>query len=459
MKDGYVISGDDVVSRRGLLGAAAAGVGLLATAANPSSGVASPFSAPVSLPTPRPGARKLPKSFLWGASTAGHQIEGNNVNSDAWVLENVKSSIFPERSGDACDSLHRYPEDIALLRSLGLDSYRFSIEWARIEPVEGVFSLAMLDYYKRVIECCHNAGVRPCVSFNHYVNPAWFAASGGFMRPDGPEIFARYCETAAKHLADGMHIAFTLNEPQAPIIIDVMTKGADRGKLASMERSAAQACGSDRFVTWKTLDPVAGVEPVIRAHKLGFAAIKSVRASLPVGVCLATIDYRGVGENNVAAAVRKEIDGPWMAAAKDAGDFVGVQNYWPLYLDDKGPTTAPKGTEINNVFPFDFDSLNNCVRDTHRATGKPILVTENGLDSPYDARRVLYMTKVLSRLGDVMDQGVPLLGYLHWSLIDNYEWGSFQAKFGLADVDRTTFKRTPKPSGLMLGQFARRGVL
>ncbi|KQN90756.1 hypothetical protein ASE90_16810 [Sphingomonas sp. Leaf67] len=256
-----------------------------------------------------------------------------------------------------------------------------------------------------------------------------------------------------------MHMAFTLNEPQAPIIIDIMTKGADRAKLASMERAAAEVCGSDRFVTWKTIDPVAGVQPTIRAHKLGYAAIKSVRSSLPVGVCLATIDYRGIGENSIASEVRERIDGPWMAAAKQAGDFVGVQNYWPLYLDNKGPTTAPEGTVINGVFPFDFDSLNNCIRETHRATGKPILITENGLDSPDDGRRILYMTNVLNRLGNVLDEGIPLLGYLHWSLIDNYEWGSFQAKFGLAEVNRTTFKRTPKPSGWMLGEFARRGLI
>lgn len=456
-RDDKAIEGE--VSRRVLLGAAAVGAGLYADAIGPNPANAAPLHAPSHLPAPRPGARRMPSSFLWGASTAGHQVEGNNVNSDAWVMENVQPSIFPERSGDACDSLHRYADDIALLKKLGLNSYRFSIEWARIEPVEGVFSTAMLDYYKRVIACCHDAGIRPCVTFNHYVNPAWFAASGGLMRADGPEIFARYCETAARHLADGMHTAFTLNEPQAPIIIDILRRGSDRTMLAAMERAAAQACGSDRFVTWRTIDPVAGVEPTIRAHKLGYAAIKSVRNSLPVGVCLATIDYRGLGPNNIAAAVREQVDGPWMTAVKEAGDFVGVQNYWPVFLDDKGPAAAPEGTEINGVFPFDFDSLANCVRNTHAATGKPVMITENGLDSPDDSKRILYMTNVLERLGAVVDEGVPLLGYLHWSLIDNYEWGSFQSRFGLAEVDRTSFRRTPKPSAWVLGQFARRGLI
>lgn len=447
------------LSRRGVLGAAATGAGLYAAALAPTPAQAAPTGIPVRLPAPRRGARRMPASFLWGVSTAGHQIEGNNVNSDAWVMENVSPTIFPERSGDACDSLHRYPADIALIKRLGLNSYRFSIEWSRIEPVEGVFSLAMLDHYKRVIECCHDAGIRPCVSFNHYVNPGWFAASGGLMRPDGPAIFARYCEMAAKHLADGMHMAFTLNEPQAPIIVDILTQGRDRAKIAEMERAAAKACGSDRFVSWKTIDPVAGVDPAIRAHKLGYAAIKSVRSSLPVGVCLASIDYRGVGPGNIAARVRKQVDGPWLAAAKDAGDFVGVQNYWPLFFDDKGMIAAPKGIESDGFFAFEFDSLANCVRDTHAATGKPILVTENGFNGLDDAKRIRYLTNVLERLGKVVDEGVPLLGYLHWSLIDNYEWGSFDSRFGLVEVDRTSFKRTPKTSAWVMGGFARRGLL
>ncbi len=142
-----------------------------------------------------------------------------------------------------------------------LNSYRCSIEWSRIEPLEDAFSIAMLDYYKRVIERCHTAGIRSCVAFTQLCQPAWFAASGGLMRPDGPEIFARHCETAARHLADGMYMGFKLDEPQAPIIIDILTRGSDSPKLVSIERAAAYAYGSDRFVTWQTIDPVAGVEP------------------------------------------------------------------------------------------------------------------------------------------------------------------------------------------------------
>src|SRR5262249_35757385 len=145
---------------------------------------------PTKLRAPRAGAIKPPSDFLWGVSTAGHQIEGSNVNSDVWLLENVKPTMFVERSGDACDSYHRYGEDIALIKAMGLNAYRFSIEWSRIEPSPGGFSIAELDHYKRVIEACHHAGIRPAITFNHFTTPAWFAASGAWLRADGPDLFA-----------------------------------------------------------------------------------------------------------------------------------------------------------------------------------------------------------------------------------------------------------------------------
>ena len=443
------------LSRRSVLGVAAAGAAGLGIGIS-----AGPAQAqPISLPEPRPDARKVPASFLWGVSTAGHQIEGNNVNSDAWLMENVKPTIFQERSGDACDSLNRVQQDIDLIKALGFNTYRFSIEWSRIEPSEGQFSLAMLDYYKRVIACCHKAGIRPAVTFNHYTTPVWFAASGGMMRSDGPDIFARYCQKAAEHLADGMHCAFTLNEPQAPAIIDTLSRGGSRKNIAAMAAAAAKASGSDRFVSWKTIDPEAGVVAMISAHKLAFSAIKSVRGDLPTGVCLASIDYRGVGPNNIANAVRDRIDGPWMAAVKEAGDFVGVQNYWPLYFNDKGLAAAPRGSEYNGFFVLDYQSLANCARQAHAATGKPVLITENGIDTNDDAKRIRYTLGTLRELGLAVAEGVPLMGYLHWSLLDNYEWGTYKSRFGLVAVDPATFRRTPKESAHILGAFAKRGRL
>ncbi len=130
------------------------------------------------------------------------------------MLENIQPTQFVDRSGDACDSYHRYEEDIAVRASLGLNTYRFSIEWARIEPTRGAFSIAQLDYYKRVIECCRRHHVDPAVTFFHATAPQWFAAAGGWLNPEAPALFARYCATAAKALASDLAFAFTINEPQ-----------------------------------------------------------------------------------------------------------------------------------------------------------------------------------------------------------------------------------------------------
>jgi len=117
----------------------------------------------------------FPAGFLAGASTAAHQVEGGNVNADVWDAEHAPGSIFIEPSGDACDSYHRYGEDIALLADAGLDAYRFGAEWARVEPEEGEFSRAALDHYRRMAALCRERGVTPIVTLQHFTAPRWFA--------------------------------------------------------------------------------------------------------------------------------------------------------------------------------------------------------------------------------------------------------------------------------------------
>ncbi|HEX7742952.1 MAG TPA: family 1 glycosylhydrolase, partial [Sphingobium sp.] len=153
-------------------------MGTLATAAVSSAGIA------------RPRSSSFPKGFLWGAATAAHQVEGNNVNSDSWALEHVKPTMFAEPSGDAANSFELWPTDLDLVRNMGLNTYRFSLEWARIEPEPGQFSVAMLDHYKAMIEGCRARGLTPVVTFNHFTTPRWFAAMNGWADPQAPSRFA-----------------------------------------------------------------------------------------------------------------------------------------------------------------------------------------------------------------------------------------------------------------------------
>lgn len=145
----------------------------------------------------------FPSGFLWGAATAAHQVEGNNIASDLWEKEYAPETTIKEPSGDACDSYNRFEEDIQLLADAELNTYRFSLEWARIEPVQGVISNAQLLHYRRMIEACQNRGVEPFVTLHHFSNPAWFTHNGGWKAGDAVELFLKYVETVKPILKGG----------------------------------------------------------------------------------------------------------------------------------------------------------------------------------------------------------------------------------------------------------------
>lgn len=404
--------------------------------------------------------QRAEKPFLFGAATAGHQIEGNNTNSDIWFLENIRPTRFGVRSGDACDSYHRYEEDIRLLKSFGLNCYRFSLEWSRIEPSPGQFSNAELAYYHRVIDACHKHGVLPIVTFNHFSCPQWFSARGGWTKPDAAELFARYCDRTARELASGIHMAATLNEPQVKRIQHWIPGFSSASALEILERqrqAARQFSGSPDYMAFHLADDDAVLTNLVQAHKLGYAAIKAIAPKLPVGVTLAIIDYQADGPNSRLDEVRDYVNGAWLKACAETGDFVGVQNYGRDLVGPSGVMRAPAGSERNMLTQEYYPAgLGNAVSFVHQVTGKPILVSENGIATRDDTQRIRYIDDAIASLRQAMNKGVPVLGYIHWSLLDNFEWSlGFAPTFGLVAVDRESFRRTPKPSALHLGRVAK----
>jgi beta-glucosidase len=427
---------------------------------------ASAGAAAASLPLGQASARSaagFPQGFLWGAATAGHQVEGNNVASDVWLLENVKPTLFAEPSRDAVNSFELWPTDLDLARGLGLNTYRFSLEWARIEPEPGLFSVAMLDHYKAMVEGCRARGLTPVVTFNHFTTPRWFAALGGWAAPGSPDLFARFCDRAARHLAQGIGYAVTLNEPNTVALMGDVFPPQFLGALRAMNAAAARACGVPKFTNVMIPDPadLETVQPnLIAGHRAGKAAIKAARGDLPVGVSLAMSDDQAVGENSLRDAKRGAFYGPWLEAAK-ADDFLGLQNYARARWDDKGMLPPPAGAALNGMGQEVYaPSLAGAVRYAHAATGVPILITEHGVNTPNDAVRAALIPAALAELQKVMAEGVPVKGYVHWSLLDNFEWiFGYKAQLGLCTVDRTTFKRTPKPSAGVLSAIARRNAI
>ena len=401
-------------------------------------------------------AGAAPKGFLWSTAISAHQSEGNNVNSDAWLMENLKPTLFKERSGDACDSYHRYAEDIALAAKLGFNCYRLGIEWARIEPNEGRFSNAELDHYAKVLETCRGHGLTPVVTYNHFTTPLWFAQRGGFERADAADLFARYCGEATRHLGALMGMATTFNEANIQLLLQVMPQFAMVVPAArGMIQAAAKATNSPAFSSLLFSDPKVTTPILLDAHRKGYRAIKAARPSLPVGVTLTMQDIQG--DPALVAATQDRLYGEWVQAAKDSADFVGVQTYTRGIVGPNGLGAPPAGAELTAAgYEFYPQALANTIRWAHRAIGKPIYVTENGIATEDDTRRIAFIDQALDGVRACIAEGIDVKSYMYWSLLDNFEWtAGYGQHFGLVSVDLKTFKRTPKPSAVYLGRRAR----
>lgn len=405
--------------------------------------------------------RTMPKGFLWGAAISAHQSEGGNTNSDAWLMENLKPSMFKERSGDACDSYHRYGEDFALAAGLGFNCYRLGVEWARIEPSEGYFSNAELDHYARVLEACWARGLKPIVTLNHFTTPLWFAQRGGFEVSDAPPLFARFCRKVVERLGPLMHMTTTFNEANIRLLVDLMP--AFQTALPTVRAAlaaAAAATNSPRFSRLAYADP-AVVTPIMQeAHRQAYDAIKTVRPDLPVGLTLTTQDIQS-DDPRLVELYRGRLYGDWVDVARSHADFFGVQTYTRFVFDQNGVRPPPPNAEVTlSGYEFYPQALAATIRWAHAAIGKPIYVTENGIATNDDARRIAFIDAALDGLWRCLQDGVPVHSYLYWSLLDNFEWtAGYGVPFGLAAVDRNTFKRTLRPSALHLGRIARSNAL
>jgi beta-glucosidase len=386
-------------------------------------------------------ATTFPDGFLWGTATAAHQVEGGNWNNDWWAWEHNPQSPCVEPSGDACDHYHRYRQDIALLARLGFNTYRFSLEWSRIEPEEGEWSLAAIDHYRRVCESCLGSGITPMVTFHHFTTPRWVAHLGGWEEPDTAGRFASFCERAAGGLADLLGWACTINEPNMVALHGYRTGAFPPGRRDPALRRAVNDVLAD-------------------AHRQAAPAIRAaVGSSVPVGMTLAmqeTVPVEG-GESRAEAILRDTED--VFLDVCGADDFLGVQTYTRVLVGPDGMLAVEPGVETTMMgYEFRPSALEATLRRAWSVLGGnvPLVVTENGLSTEDDSRRVVFVREALQGVARCLADGLDVRGYVYWSALDNFEWAyGYRPKFGLVAVDRTTFERTPKPSAEWLGEIAR----
>jgi beta-glucosidase len=422
----------------------------------------------------------FPKGFFIGASTAAHQVEGNNTHSDYWAQEHMEFTSFNEPSGDACDHYKRYEEDIRLLAEAGLNAYRFSIEWARIEPQPGVYDEREIAHYRKVLECCHARGIEPIVTMHHFTSPKWLIEQGGWEAEATVEKFANYCKYVVEQLGDLFTWVCTINEANMGIQIAAISKRmmmimqknqSAEGKVQVginlenpfMERMKKQA--AENMQVFGTPQPQVFVAPrtpegdllVMRAHQAAKAAMKTVKPELKVGITLSLHDIQAQpgGEAEADREWNEEFV-HYLPYIRD-DDFFGLQNYTRTLMGPEGSLPVPEGAETTQMgYEFYPQALGHVIRTVHEQLDIPILVTENGIATADDTRRVAFITEALKGVQACMKDGIPVLGYCHWSLMDNFEWQKgYSMTFGLIAVDRATQRRSPKPSLAFLGSYSK----
>jgi beta-glucosidase len=379
----------------------------------------------------------FPPEFLWGTSTSAYQIEGGNTNTDWWRYERTPGTSAVETCGDACDSWNRYEEDLDILSSLGLDAFRFSVEWARIEPEPGVISSEALAHYRRVLEACYERHITPVVTLHHFTLPLWVADRGGFESPDIVSLMGNYARIVSNALGDLIGVACTINEPNIVAIMGYLT-GNFPPQVTSWER----------FVE---------VNKTLRScHVAMRDALLEGPGTFPIGLPLSMHEYESLpGYEERLESFRAEMEDKYLLS-REGDDYVGVQCYTKLILGPDGVVTNPEGEVTDMGYLFWPQCVEYTVKRASTMCTLPIIITENGIGTADDAQRIRYLDEALRGLRRLLDEGCDVRGYFQWSLLDNFEWTlGYRPKFGIVAVDRITFARTKKPSAEWFAQRVR----
>ncbi|MEZ6330724.1 MAG: family 1 glycosylhydrolase [Candidatus Saccharimonadales bacterium] len=397
------------------------------------------------------------KKMYWGASTASHQVEGGTHNQwSVWELENANELAKTAKhrlgwlanwqdikaqasdpsnyiSDKGVDHYTRYQEDFDLLQSLNLNAFRFGIEWARIEPEQGVWDKAALAHYKQYIASLNQRGIEPFINLWHWTMPVWFTEMGGFEKRSNIAYFEAFVKKVSEELLRDVRYVITINEPNV-----YMGLSYSDGEWPPQKKSKLLAM----YVYYN----------LAVAHKKAYKIIKQKHPHMQIGVAqqLANIQAFRPGhwfDETVVKLMRYFWNWWWLNRTNKQQDFIGFNYYFTDYykgfrkqnptkpINDLGWYMEPKG-----VLPL-------LQRIAYHYPKKPIFITENGVADAHDTYRQWWLQETMVAIETAKSQGIPVAGYLHWSLLDNFEWKyGWWPKFGLVAVDRKTMKRTVRSS-------------
>lgn len=388
---------------------------------------------------------RFPEGFLWGSSTAGHQIEGGNVNSQLYAREQELRERNPahEISGRACDFWNRWEEDFDLLERLGHRAFRMSAEWSRLEPEEGVHDKEALQRYLKMLESLKQRGIQVFLTLHHFTHPLWFEKKGGFQKRENVDLFLRHLEYLVPRVAPYVDSWNILNEFNNADALSGPYGGEVKANfLAAHARGAAVVRGYSKA-------------PVSSAHALCAWQPENPRDEFDVTrtrlrdwQCNAFF-FHAVRTGEILLPYR---DAEYMPELKGSCDYWAINYYTRHMITARRADGAGKRHDCCTLRPINMpfyleefypEGLVDLLDTLHDL---PVYITENGYCADDDRLRILYLARHFQAMNEAIRKGCDLRGYLCWSFMDNYEWSSFLPRFGLVAVDFDTLERTPRPS-------------
>lgn len=400
---------------------------------------------------------------MWGAATAAHQVEGGNFHNDWWEAE--QAGKLPFRSGDCCRHYQLYESDFDLLQAWGHNCHRFSIEWSRIEPQEGRWDGEALEHYQRVIRALRARDIEPVVTLHHFTNPAWFSRGGGWLRRDAARVFERYVLRVVEAFGSEIKFWITINEPTVYVL-----QGYINGEWPPFERG--QLLKSARVL-----------KSLAAAHRIAYAAIKARSPEAMVGLAhnallVEPCDPRRMLHRFAARLRGYLLNGLFFRLIRAKPriresfnrtlDFIGLNYYTRCCVRPAGKGLGllvgracslehhrHQGVKSSTGWELYPRGLGFVLSEFARF-GVPLFVTENGIATEDDRLRCTFLREHLEQVARALREGLEVLGYLHWTMMDNFEWNlGTGPKFGLAAVDPQTSARFPRRSATLFAQICR----
>tara|TARA_A100001035_G_scaffold107401_1_gene84250 strand:+ start:7116 stop:8930 length:1815 start_codon:yes stop_codon:yes gene_type:complete len=421
----------------------------------------------------------FPNSFAWGTATAAHQVEGNNTNNNWYDWEHQLDENNQPRihNGDksilAADHWNRYPDDIKLMKDLGVNHYRFSIEWSKIEPQNGDYNVESIQHYRDLCDSLIKNNITPVVTLHHFTHPTWFEKLGAFEKKENIDHFIEYSEYAFNNLKDLVPIWCTINEPSV-----FVSQGYFNGIFPPGKKDpvlAATVLENLLFAhtkTYKHLKSLNGgdnaqiglvknifqFDPLRRWHILDWAFSKVLNNVFTHS----TLDYfkKGYSTFSLPGMVKKHMENN---DAVGAMDFIGLNYYSRMHVKGQANLTEPfvfekRAKDIQTdmdyaLYPEGFyEALH-----TISTLKKPIYVTENGVADQGNNIREIFIKRYLYALHKGLQDGLDIRGYFYWTLMDNFEWSEgYKMKFGLYEVDFETQERTLRESSNLFAKMVKK---